>query len=152
MLFDLAGVVMNWRLTIVVLLLAVSTVACGRMGESVPEGTWVGQTAGLVRPGSFKETWTFEDGKITTDYDAVYTYTVDATKEPKQIDITRQVSSRGEDVMMGIYKIESDTLTICYVVPTRAKVGAKRPEDFSPMERDDAMVLTFRKESDRLVP
>jgi hypothetical protein len=37
-------------------------------------------------------------------------------------------------------------------VPTRAKVGAKRPEDFNPMERDDAMVLTFRKESDRLVP
>jgi len=137
---------MNCRFTVVVLLLAVSIVGCGKMEENEPVGTWIGQTAGLT--GRFRETWTFKDGKITVeDADAGYTYKVDATKEPKQIDITSRFPGKGEEVRMGIYKIENDTLTICSLIGSKAKADAKRPEEFYPTERNDVMVVTFRRKN-----
>jgi len=137
-----AGIAMNCRFTVVALLLAVFIVGCGKKEEIEPVGTWIGQTAG--RTGRFRETWTFKDGNITVeDADAGYTYKVDATKEPKQIDITAHFPGKGEDVRMGIYKIEKDTLTICSIVTSKAKADAKRPEEFYPTERDDVIALTF---------
>jgi uncharacterized protein (TIGR03067 family) len=131
---------------IVMLLLAVSLVGCGKTEETKPHGTWIGQTAGLAGPGSFKETWTFKDGTITVEDDGPqYSYEVDATKEPKEIDITVHVPGRGKKVRIGIYKIENDTLTICATVPGRGKPDATRPKEFYPTERDDVMPVTFRR-------
>jgi uncharacterized protein (TIGR03067 family) len=142
---------MNCRFTVVVLLLAVSMVGCGKMEDNKPAGTWIGQSAvegGKAR--GFRETWTFHDGKITVDEgdDAKYGYQVDATKEPKQIDIRPYVESTSDwKGRMGIYKIENDTLTICSLIRSKAKADAKRPEEFDATKRDDVVVLTFRKKN-----
>ena len=138
---------MNCRFTVVVLLLAVSMVGCSKKEENEPMGTWIGQTA--VRGwkgGGFREAWTFKDGTITVEgSDAVHTYQLDATKEPKQIDITMGYPGADRKVRMGIYEIEKDTLTICQLMTSKAKADAKRPEEFDPTKRDDVVVLTFRR-------
>lgn len=136
---------MSYRLATDVLLLAVFIVGCGDEVENVPTGTWIGQTAGNAGPRSFREIWTFTEGQITTEHGATYTYQVDATKEPKQIDIAQHVPGRGDKVQRGIYKIEEDTLTICHLIASRAKADAKRPEEFYPTERNDVMTLTFQR-------
>lgn len=117
------------------------------MEEIEPDGTWIGQTAttGTGKAGLFKDTWTFKDGNITSDSGAEYTYTVDATKKPKLIDITMGLPVADKRVRMGIYKIEKDTLTICHVITNKAKADARRPEEFDTTKRDDVVVLTFRK-------
>ena len=139
---------MNCRFAVVVLLPAVFMVACGRLEENKPEGTWIGQSAVEGgKAGGFRETWTFKDGKFTVDDGdgAEYIYQVDATKEPKQIDIMRGAAAADGKGLMGIYKIEQDTLTICHLIKSKAKADAKRPEEFDAMRRDDVVVLTFRK-------
>ena len=69
-------------------------------------------------------TYTFKDGKLTSEQGKgpkEYTYKIDSTKDPKEIDM-----DTGKEVRKGIYKIEKDTLTICQTRPTKA--DAKRPE------------------------
>lgn len=52
------------------------------------------------------------------------TFTLDATKSPKQIDLTPD-SAKGV-VLHGIYKLEKDRLTICFAAPKQ-----KRPTEFT---------------------
>jgi uncharacterized protein (TIGR03067 family) len=52
------------------------------------------------------------------------TFTLDATKTPKQIDITL-AGGKGKPIL-GIYKIEDGKLTMCYPMP-----GGARPAAFT---------------------
>ena len=137
---------MNCRFTVMVLLFGIVIGACGTNEETEPTGTWVGQTAVVGwKGGGFRDTWTFKDGTITPEgQDSVYTYQLDATKQPKHIDITMNLPGRAREVRLGIYKIEKDTLTICQ---SKAKADAKRPEEFDATKRDDVVVLTFRRKN-----
>lgn len=138
---------MDCRSSVLVLLLAASLIGCGKVEEAEIEGTWVGQTAGLEkRPGSFKETWRFQDGEIYVEDRLLYTYQIDATSNPKQIDITTHFAGMENELRRGIYKIENDILTYCYIVPRRAKSDAKRPTEFYSKERDDVIDITYRRQ------
>jgi uncharacterized protein (TIGR03067 family) len=139
---------MNGRFSVFLLLFGLAIGGCGGATDEMdPTGTWVGQTAVVGwKGGGFREMWTFKDGTITVERrDEVYTYQLDASKEPKRIDITPGPPSGDGKVRLGIYKIEDDILTICSLIPGKAKPDANRPEDFDPTKRDDVVVLTFRR-------
>jgi len=55
-----------------------------------------------------------------------FKFKIDATKNPKQIDITGNVVVGRESTFAGIYKIEGDTLTFC----RSSRAGAERPTEF----------------------
>src|SRR5262249_44452747 len=65
------------------------------------------------------------------------TYTVDASKTPKAIDMAYK-STTGEAVTWrGIYKFEGDTLTLCRAID-------KRPEEFKAAEKGMALIVWKR--------
>lgn len=61
-------------------------------------------------------------------------YTIDTTAEPAQVDF---LYGNGRLLMQGIFKVEGDTLTVCFRV-----VGSPRPEKFG--EEDAATVVYER--------
>jgi uncharacterized protein (TIGR03067 family) len=51
------------------------------------------------------------DGRVTTEWQV----TLDASKKPKVLDRERvAAATRGSIVLRGIYRLEGDTLTVCY--------------------------------------
>src|SRR5262249_38747374 len=62
------------------------------------------------------------------------TFTLDASKSPKEIDIVPDGPKKV--VLKGIYKIEKDVLTICHAPP-----GADRPTAFAS-KADSGLTLT----------
>src|SRR5947209_226983 len=53
------------------------------------------------------------------------TYTIDTAKQPAQIDMVGTEGDLKGKVAPGIFKLDGDTLTICYVMP-----GKERPKAF----------------------
>jgi uncharacterized protein (TIGR03067 family) len=56
------------------------------------------------------------------------TFRLDASKTPRTIDFIPSVPAKGKPIL-GIYRLEGDTLTLCYSAP-----GKPRPREFSAKE------------------
>jgi uncharacterized protein (TIGR03067 family) len=68
------------------------------------------------------------------------TFTLDATKTPKHIDITPE--GKGKDVVIrGIYRLEKGTFTFCYAAP-----GKDRPTAFEAKEGSGQTLTVWKKE------
>jgi len=69
------------------------------------------------------------------------TYTVDKSKTPAHIDMTTKKGEKDQKIV-GIYKIEGDTLTICGVESDKAE---DRPKDFKSEKDSKVMIMTLKK-------
>jgi uncharacterized protein (TIGR03067 family) len=83
-------------------------------------------------------------GKVSALGDAVHNceFKIDASQDPKQIDITLQLNKR-DRTYRGIYEIKGDTLKVCYF----ASDNGRRPAEFSTKDGVNigSIVLTRAK-------
>jgi uncharacterized protein (TIGR03067 family) len=118
----------------------------GIVGEWVVESTMLGGKAGKVA-----STLRYEftaDGQwiIRRDGAAVKAvprqYKVNEKANPATIDITYQKDGAGGQPpdMLGIYKIDGDTLTLCYTPG-----GGERPTTFEPADGVKVAVLVLKR-------
>lgn len=77
-------------------------------------------------------------GKMTT----VWTYTLDATKKPKWIDLVE-----GKRRMLGIYELDGDKLTVCYPEAAAAKYKGRRSTALeSKRDSVNDLLITLKRE------
>jgi uncharacterized protein (TIGR03067 family) len=117
------------------------------------QGTWALQSveangmmidAEALKKAGHEITLTVKEDKVTLKLkrgDVVGTIKLDPSKKPKAY------GSKGTDPegktheAVGIYKIEGDTLTVCYVA-----AGKDRPTDFKADAGSEAVVQVFKRE------
>jgi uncharacterized protein (TIGR03067 family) len=106
-------------------------------------GTWMvesGKKGGENAPEEFVEKFrlTFKkDGQFTAvlpDKEIQGTYTIDATKKPKQIDV-----SHDGKTMEGIYEFDGKQLKLCIGEP------AQRPTEFASPEGSHTMLMVLKR-------
>ena len=95
------------------------------------QGTWVltalgrqGKLLSQAQLGKLRIKVIFSGDKVTFDYPdhaEAGTYTLDATKDPKTLDVVTELNTSN-----GIFRLEGDSLTICGV-----PAGEERPTEFT---------------------
>lgn len=110
-------------------------------------GEWDGEKAvrgGQEKPvpdGGVKVTFTADGKLIIKDGfkdPAEGTYTVDAKKDPAEIELT---PPKEDGSRIGIYKIDGDTLTICLA----DKNSTDRPTKFESPDGTNVMLITLKR-------
>jgi uncharacterized protein (TIGR03067 family) len=88
--------------------------------------------------------WTFDRDKLHVGDEGPFSYRLQPSKTPKQIDATGPSPEKGFPPLglVGIYKIEGDTLTLCYF-PLRK--DARRPTKFKTGEDYRAALVVLRR-------
>lgn len=68
------------------------------------------------------------------------TYSIDATKDPKQIDMIGTEGELKGKPALGIYKLEGDKLTLCYTMP-----GKERPAAFESAAKSGVYLIVWQR-------
>jgi uncharacterized protein (TIGR03067 family) len=71
---------------------------------------------------------------------ARYTFTLDASKTPKTIDVVREGVAPGKP-LVGIYQLDGERWTICFAAP-----GKERPKDFTSTEGSGQVLTVWERE------
>jgi len=137
---------MNHVIGLMVLLAGVPLV----VGEGKPaatptiRGKWEVSAAtfnGTAFTGPKNRTLDFGEDEVTTFDGGAPTgfvaYTLDATTDPKHIDLD---SGAGDKKALGIYTLDKDELRICYAEP-----GAGRPARFDSKPGDRVFLLVLKR-------
>jgi len=73
----------------------------------------------------------------------VMTYKMDATRNPKTIDMTETEGTEKDKAALGIFAVDGDTLQLAYGLP-----GRERPKDFTT-KADSGQLSFVMKKADR---
>jgi uncharacterized protein (TIGR03067 family) len=123
--------------------------------EKAIEGVWVVKEAergGQPAEKPVGDEVSIRDGQITIAPDEdggrreMATYTLDTSKDPKQIDFKPGVEgNQGEEppVLQGIFKVEGDTLTIVLAGP-----GVQRPTEFKTSEGSTTLMAVLKRQAE----
>ena len=76
-----------------------------------------------------------KDGK-----DDTVTFKLDTSKSPPHIDLFE--AGEKDDTAYGIYKLEGDTLTICFAESNKPE---DRPKEFKTTKDNNAIIMTLKK-------
>jgi uncharacterized protein (TIGR03067 family) len=104
-----------------------------------------------VKPGQkallTNDHWIIEEKKIAVyrggKLDSYLSYKIDADGYPKTIDLTSDRGPAKGKVLKGIYELDGNTLTVCYVAPDTAEAEkAARPKELGAK---GAVTVTFQR-------
>src|SRR5262245_50913567 len=118
-------------------------------------GEWIGEKfvmSGTEMPaakGGKGMRFTFkDDGKFTIhgkgEVPESGTYKIDPKKDPSEIDLTSP-EGKPPHSTPGIYKVEGDTLTICFTFALGDEKPAQRPTKFDSPKNSDLILMQFKR-------
>jgi uncharacterized protein (TIGR03067 family) len=117
------------------------------------QGTWNGVSAtvnGKPLPDStvklLRLTLTKDGYKTEKGAEVLFdsTYDIDPSKTPKQINMVGTEGDLKGKQAQGIYRIEGDTLQICYTMP-----GKTRPTAFESPAGSEAYLITWKRQTSK---
>lgn len=113
--------------------------------DKAAQGTWELTEAEL---GGMKLTLkdvvlTLEDGKYTLKAESLDkgTYTLNAAKKPKEVDIKGTDGPNKGKTILGIYQLDGDTMKVCYDLSGK---GA-RPTEFKTAAGTQLFLATYKR-------
>ena len=139
-------------LSLVSMVMAEAAMADDKAADDLRGTTWKAWKAeDADKMHRFREVWTFKENNIVAVTDeneakSEFKYRHDSTKNPKEIDITYESGPAKGKILKGIYKIEKDELTICYIGPKSDEPEKRdRPTEFDVLKRADVVILSFAR-------
>jgi uncharacterized protein (TIGR03067 family) len=85
---------------------------------------------------------TFKDGKVWVVGDDMFSYKLDASTDPKIIDLTKLKDPDKDQVLEGIYKFDGEMLVICLWTGQGTKA---RPAEFATKAGDNFVLVTLKR-------
>ncbi len=118
-------------------------------GADRTDGAW--GVAAMEANGETLSADTFEGLKLTVEGDKYSvdkggeidrgTFSVDATKSPKQMDIRPETGPGAGRTILAIYEFSGDTMRVCYAL----EEGAGRPASFKTASGSGLVMITYKR-------
>lgn len=120
----------------------------GLKGRWVSEKfVWAGRESGegekmILVVGDDSVSWQYVTvmGNAAKSSENAYTYKLDPSKKPMEIDLTITDGPLKGQTFPAVYQLDRDTLKLC-----RAQPGQKRPTEFASKKGSDTIFLTLKR-------
>jgi uncharacterized protein (TIGR03067 family) len=85
---------------------------------------------------------TFKDGKVLIKDEEIFSFKLDASTDPKMIDLTKLKDPEKDQMLEGIYKFDGEMLVICLWTGMGAKA---RPTEFTTKAGDNFVLVVLKR-------